>query len=469
MDRPFDVRMILEKEGVTAMEQYDLAVIGAGPGGYMAALEAAKLGQKTALFERRELGGTCLNRGCIPTKALLHAADLYASMRDAEKFGVFAENPAYDMEKMQVRKDEVVQKLRDGIAALMKKNKVTVYADTAAIAAPHTIRTGDGQEITAEKILIATGSVPALPPIPGADFANVMTSDELLSEKRVFPRLVIVGGGVIGMEFASLYQELGCQVTVVEFLDSILANMDKEISQNLKMIMKKRGVDIHTAAKVERITAKEDGTLVCHYLEKEKEQEAEADGILIATGRRANTEGLFADGFAVEMERGRILVDENGKTSVDSIYAAGDVTGGIMLAHAATAQAINEVHHMLGNPAPFEMSLVPGCVYTDPEIGSVGLTQDEAKKQGLDILVKKYPMSANGKTVLSDQDRGFIKVVAEKESGKILGAQMMCARATDMISQFTAAIANGLTVGQLAKVIYPHPTFSEGIGEALRG
>ncbi len=449
-------------------EQYDLAVIGAGPGGYMAAVEAAKLGMRTVLVEKRELGGTCLNRGCIPTKTILHSAHLFAQIRDAEKFGISTKDPAYDMEQIQRRKDEVVQKLRDGIASLMKKNKVAVVQGTAVITDSHTVLVDGTQELKAEKILITTGSEPALPPIPGADLADVETSDGMLDKKDVYHNLIIVGGGVIGMEFASIYNALGCRVVVIEFLDQILANFDKEISQNLKMIMKKRGVEIHTGARVGSIERRGDGKLICHYTEKEAEKEEAAEGILIATGRRACTAGLFADGFGVETERGKIVTDADGRTSVENIYAAGDVTGGAMLAHAATAQAVNAVRCMAGAEKLYDVTCIPGCVYTDPEIASVGLTQDEAKQKGIDVIVKKYPMSANGKTVLSDQERGFIKVVAEKETQKILGAQMMCARATDMISQFTTAIVNGLTLRQLAGVIYPHPTFSEAIGEAVR-
>lgn len=449
-------------------ESYDLAVIGAGPAGYTAALEAAKLGMRTVLLEKRELGGTCLNRGCIPTKTLLYSANLFAQTEAAEKFGVYAGSPAFDMGQIQRRKSEVILRLRDGIAMLMKKNRVTVLTGTAVITDTHTICVDGKQELSVEKILIASGSVPAIPPIPGAQLADVVTSDELLDRQEVYSSLVIVGGGVIGMEFASIYNALGSRVTVIEFLDNILANMDREISQNLKMIMKKRGVEIHTGSRVERITRNEDGKLVCHYLEKDERKEAVADGILIAAGRRANMEGLFADGFGVKTERGRIVTDEHGRTSMENIYAAGDVTGGVMLAHAAAAQAVNAVRYMAGEKPLYQLDCIPACVYTDPEIGSVGMTQEEAKRRNIPFLIRKYPMSANAKTVLTNQDRGFIIVVTEKESGKILGAQMMCARATDMISQFTAAIVNGMTVDQLAVVIYPHPSFSEAIGEAMR-
>lgn len=470
-------------------EQYDLVIIGAGPAGYMAAQESARRGMKTALIESRELGGTCLNRGCIPTKTILHAAGLYAQMKECGPLGIHAEGIRCDMAGIQAHKAEVIRQLRFGIASLMKKHKVTVYEGTGTILGAHevqvrsAVRSTETAEVKEERrepevlqakyILIATGSVPAIPPIPGAGLPDVVNSDELLSKKELYPRLTIVGGGVIGMEFASIYSALGCKVTVLEFLDRILANMDREISQNLKMILKKRGVEIQTGAQVEEITRGENRELICRYAQKGIETCVESDGVLLAVGRRANTEGLFADAegpgaLGIWMERGRICTDEFGRTGVPNIYAVGDVTGGIQLAHAATAQALNAVAHMAGETGSLRTDLIPGCVYTDPEIGSIGLTPDEAKAQGLSVITKKYPMSANGKTVLTGQDRGFIKVVADADTRRILGAQLMCARATDMIGEFGTAIVNGLTLEQMASVVRPHPTFNEAVGEAVR-
>lgn len=460
-------------------DNYGLVIIGGGPAGYEAAFDAAKNGIKTALVENRELGGTCLNRGCIPTKTLLHSAELFAEMKKSEALGISVEGLGVDMGKIQNRKREVLDQLRSGIEMLMKKNKIAVYYGTGTILNPHEVQVrGQGQEYTlaADNILIATGSVPSVPPIQGADLPNVHTSDTLLDNMKLYRSLTIIGGGVIGMEFASVYSALGVQVTVVEFLDRILANMDKEISQNLKMIMKKRGVDIHTSAKVEKIVERE-GVLVCCYSEKDKPQETVSDAILIATGRRANTEGLFGQEMEVSMERGRILVNELGQTSVPNIFAAGDVTPSVQLAHAASANARNIVAYLVHQNfaskekpfvQPYRSDLIPGCVYTNPEIGTIGYTQEEAKKLGEPVIIKKYPMSANGKTVLSGQDRGFIKVIALENGHRIIGAQMMCARATDMISQFETAIVNNLTLEQLGAVVHPHPTYSEAIGESVR-
>ena len=474
-------------------DKFDLVVIGAGPGGYEAAVEGVQKGMKVALVENRELGGTCLNRGCIPAKTILHTAELYHELQSGPSIGLTAREPVIDMEMVQKRKDEVLEQLRKGIASLMKTNRISVFYGTGTILDREHVKVALSGEKTGEKaeeqpdgqkqdqvvletghILIATGSVPACPPIPGSSLPGVVTSDGLLDKKDLFEHLIIIGGGVIGMEFASVYSSLGHGVTVIEALDRILPTMDKEIAQNLKMIMKKRNVDIHTGAKVEEILRTEDGAgLICRYVEKDKPCEARADGILIATGRRAYTGGLITDESSREvkdmaMERGRIITDEKYETSVPGIYAIGDVTGGIQLAHAATAQGRNAVAHMAGENMVIRTDIVPSCVYTNPEIGCVGISADEAKARGIEAVTKKYIMSANGKSILSQQERGFIKVVADSGSHRILGAQMMCARATDMISQFAVAIANELTLEDMAKVIFPHPTFSEGILEAVR-
>ena len=446
------------------MKEFDLIVIGAGPGGYEAALEAAAGGLHTALIEKKAVGGTCLNHGCIPTKALLHAAELYRGALEADTFGIRME-ASYDMAAMQARKNEVVGTLRQGIEARMKKAKVEVFSGVGTLTDPHTVQIGE-EQIRGEKILIATGSRVSVPPIPGAAYA--LTSDELLEVKAPFEHLLIIGGGVIGMEFASLYSALGRKVTVIEAMSRILPTLDKEISQSLKMLMKKRGVEIHTDARVMEIRADHS----CVFIEKEKEQTVQADGILICTGRRANTEGLFTGEPLVDMDRGRIVVNAVGQTSVPHIYAIGDVAVGprqkYMLAHEATAEGLNAVHHMLGQDADICLETMPACVYTEPEIASVGLTADQAKELGIAAESRKVPMSANGKTVVCGAERGFIKVVYGAEDHKILGAQMMCERATDMVSEFALAITRGLTMEEMARVVRPHPTFSEAITEVVR-
>ena len=462
------------------MEKYDLIIIGGGPGGYEAALEASKVyGMKVALVENRELGGTCLNRGCIPTKTLLHSADiLYELKNHGDVIGLKGlEDAGYDMAALNSRKNDVVEQLVSGIGSLMKAGKIAVYKGTGTILKRGLVQVslneGGTEELEAGNIMIATGSVPSMPPIPGADSPKVITSDELLDLDHPIDELVIIGGGVIGCEFASIFNALGTKVTIIEALPSIIANLDKEIGRSLSMILKKnRGIDIHTGATVTSL--REDGEKIfCCYTEKGAECEISGDLVLMSVGRRANTEGLVSDDSSdeikgLEMDRGKIIVNERFETSVPGIYAIGDVIGGIQLAHVATAEGRCAVAFMNDAEAPVDLKYVPSCIYTSPEIASVGISADEAKEQGLEVVTKKYPMSANGKTVLSLQDRGFIKVIADKETGRVLGAQMMCARATDMISQFSQAIVNGLALDDMARVIYPHPTFSEGIGESVR-
>lgn len=454
------------------MKEYQLIVIGAGPGGYEAAIRAAQLGLTTALIERRDVGGTCLNRGCIPTKAMLHSAQLYREAANFELFGLHTENTSFDWAKVHQRKNDVVVKLRTGIEQLIKANKIDFFNNSASILGENDVQLDQGEVIRGENILIATGSVPARPPIPGLDLPNVVTSDELLDDPHftqadsLAKEILIIGGGVIGVEFASVFSSFGCHVTIVEAMERILPTMDREISQSLNMVLKKRGVSIHTGAMVEKLEQDENGP-VCHFTEKGKAQAVPAQQVLVAIGRRPNTQGLFAEGFEVACERGRIVTDENFRTSVDSIYAIGDVTSKIQLAHMASAQGICAVHTIAGQKPPIDLRYVPGCIYTDPEIASVGITEDEAKQQGIPVKKGKFLMTGNGRSLIDEQERGFIKVLAHQETDVILGAQLMCSRATDIVAELATAIVNGLTCAQLAGVIRPHPTFCEGVTEAV--
>ena len=454
------------------MKEYQLIVIGAGPGGYEAAIRAAQLGLTTALIERRDVGGTCLNRGCIPTKAMLHSAQLYREAANFELFGLHTENTSFDWAKVHQRKNDVVVKLRTGIEQLIKANKIDFFNNSASILGKNDVQLDQGEVIRGENILIATGSVPARPPIPGLDLPNVVTSDELLDDPHftqadsLAKEILIIGGGVIGVEFASVFSSFGCHVTIVEAMERILPTMDREISQSLNMMLKKRGVSIHTGAMVEKLEQDENG-LVCHFTEKGKAQAVPAQQVLVAIGRRPNIQGLFAEGFEVACERGRIVTDENFRTSVDSIYAIGDVTSKIQLAHMASAQGICAVHIIAGQKPPIDLRYVPGCIYTDPEIASVGITEDEAKQQGIPVKKGKFLMTGNGRSLIDEQERGFIKVLAHQETDLILGAQLMCSRATDIVAELATAIVNGLTCAQLAGVIRPHPTFCEGVTEAV--
>lgn len=453
--------------------QYDLVIIGAGPGGYEAAYEAADFGMKVALVEKDLVGGTCLNRGCVPTKTMMHSSDAYRIATRSANIGVTAEGVKADLNRIIDRKCEVSETLRDGIMFLLKKKKVDFVAGTAKVTDGHTVEISGNDEVselTAANIMIATGSEPATPPIPGADLPGVLDSTGLLELRgEIMKDFVIIGGGVIGIEFATIYSDLGTNVTVVEAMDRLLPNMDKELGRSLKMNFKNRGIDTHTNAMVEKIEER-NGRLVCFYKEKDKVQEVEADHILVCTGRRPVTKGVFSAELEEKLlgARGFLQVDDCYRTEIPSIYGIGDAIGGTMLAHTATAEGRNAVAIMNGKEPEINMNVVAGCIYTSPEIASVGLTQDEAKEAGIDVITKKFPTSANGKTIIEELDRGFIKLVASKEDHTLLGAQLMCGRATDIIGELAVAIANGLTIEEVANTIHPHPTFVEAVCEAAR-
>lgn len=452
------------------MEQtFDLIVIGAGPGGYVAAIKAAKLGLRTAIAEKGRVGGTCLNRGCIPAKAMIHASSLYQEMKQSEAFGVFATDVTFDYEKILSYKEETTDKLCQGVDQLLQANQVTCIHGKAMVAKEGIVyveEEGTRTAYQAKKILLAAGSKPLLPPIEGLTLEGVLTSDGLFQLRHVPKSLLIIGGGVISVEFATVFQALGTEVTIVEAMPRLIPNMDKEISQNLKMILKKRGIDIHISASVQRIEKEEEG-LKCIFLEKDKEISISAQYVLCAVGRCPDTDGLFEPGTQPVMERGRVIVDEQFQTNLPGVYAIGDLIFGMQLAHTASAQGICVAEYIVGESPTIDLSIVPSCVYTNPEIASVGLTEDEAKEKGISIRTGKFIMSANGKSLISKEERGFIKIVAEENSNVILGAQMMCARATDMIGEFATAIANGLTAEQMQKSMRAHPTYNEAAGEAL--
>lgn len=459
-------------------EQYDLVIIGSGPGGYVAAIKSSQLGKKTALIEKRELGGTCLNLGCIPTKTLMHSSRLFYEMKSLQESGIIIDGIHLDMNKIQDRKEEVVLRIRKGIKSLLEANKVTIISGTATIMDDHNIVikhesdkgnniNQDVRQLYADNILIATGSKPFLPPIEGIKQENVVTSDELLSTRELmYHKLLIIGGGVIGVEFASIYQELGSQVEIVEAMDRILSSMDKEISQSLAMSLKKKGVKIHTKAVVKKISKMNDD-LRCEYEDNSGVHSIEADGILVAVGRKSNTCELFGPDFTLEMEGDKIKVNDHFETSKEHIYAIGDVIKGVQLAHAASAQGIIAVENIYGRKQSLDLCAIPYCIYTSPEVASVGFTEEEAKGKGYSVKTGKYPMLGNSKTILSGDERGYIKVVCDSTSNRILGAQMICARATDMINELSTAIVNGLTTDDLSRVIRPHPTYGEAITEAI--
>lgn len=451
---------------------YDIAIIGGGPGGYTAAEKAAKAGLQVVLFEQEDLGGTCLNRGCMPTKALLHSAETFAALSHAQDLGVHTQGASYDFAAMHQRKAQVVETLRQGVEKLMKANKITVVHGQACIQKAGVV-TCNEETYEVRDILIATGSKVAYPPIPGIDLPGVYNSRDMLQGNgQDFSSLVIIGGGVVGVEFASIYRCLGCQVTLLEAADHILPFMDREIAQRLTMILKKQGVTVEAKAMVQRIEGYPDAMTVTYTDKKGAEHQITAQGVLAAAGRIANLDGLFGPDFSLELDRGAVVGDEIGRTSVPHVYVIGDAKArNIQLAHVASAQGENVIADILGKRPPLDMSVVPSCVYTVPEIASVGLTEEKAKADGIAVKTGKYLTGANGKCLIEGTESGYVKLVTDSATGRLLGAQLVCPRATDMVGELTVAIQKGLTAADLAQVIHPHPTFSEmlfGAAEGLR-
>lgn len=453
------------------MSDYQLIVIGAGPGGYTAALQAAKRGLRTAVVERREVGGTCLNRGCIPTKTLLHASQVYFDAKHSAPIGVHVGEISVDLGEMFAYKRNVSAQLREGIETFLAKAKVDVLAGTAVISAPGTVvvtgTDGESTTYTADHILAATGSVPLCPPIPGLDLPGVLTSDQLLEgTDALYDSIVIMGGGVIGVEFATFYNNLGCQVTLVEGASRLLPTMDKELGQNLGQLLKKRGVEVLTSAMVQRVEQGENG-LVVTVEQKGKEKQVAGQVVLCAIGRVPAWEGLFAPELTPEQVGKRLKVDETYQTSIPTVYAIGDLSAEIPLAHVASAQAVACVNLLCGEDVQTDLNVVPSCIYSSPEIAVVGLTEAEAKEQGIDAVTGKCIMFRNARTMIEDPGRCFMKLVADKESHEILGAQLMCQHASDMISQISEAMVNHLTAEQMLRTMRPHPSFEEAMLEAL--
>ena len=453
------------------MNDYQLFVIGAGPGGYSAALRAAQLGMKTAVAECREAGGTCLNRGCIPAKTLLHASDVYRSAVHGAELGVHIDGARADMPEIFAYKRRVSETLVSGVEGLLKNAKVPLLRGRARITAPHTVEvTGeDGvKTYTADNILIATGSVPARPPIPGLDLPGVMTSDELLEgTDHLYKSIVIIGGGVIGIEFATFYLDLGCDVTIIEGLDRLLPTLDRELGQNLAMSMKKQGARVFLKSTVESVERGENG-LTVRFDEKGEKKSVTGETVLCAIGRRPYHEGLFAEGLAPETDGRSLRVNDRFETSIPGVYAVGDVSSRYQLAHVAAAQGTACVEMLCGVENGTNLDLVPSCIYCRPEIAAVGMTEAEAKAAGIPVKVGKCVMGGNARSLLADAGRSFMKIVANAETGELLGAHLMCLNSTDMISEISGAIADHLTARKMLHAIRPHPTFEEALSDALR-
>ena len=447
---------------------YDLAIIGGGPAGYVAAENAGAKGLKTILFEKKELGGVCLNEGCIPTKTLLYSAKMYEHAQGGKKYGVTAENVVFDYKKIADRKTKVVRKLVAGIKMKMELNNVEVVRGNAFIESgdEKCIRITCGeQSYEAARLLICTGSEAFVPPIPGIDSNGaVLTNREILALTTAPESLVVIGGGVIGMEFASFYNSLGIPVTVIEMLPEILSGMDKEIAEMLRGIYAKRGVKFCLGCKV---TAIEGNTV--HYTDSEGNVlTAEGDKILVSVGRRAVTKGFGLENIAVEADRG-IKVNGHMQTTMPNVYAAGDVTGFSLLAHTASREAEVAVNHILGKEDRMEYNAIPGIVYTNPEVSSVGMSEEQAAAAGIEYRISKLPMTYSGRFVAENEGQmGLCKILTDKEE-KIIGVHMLGNPSGEFICAACVAITNGLTVESLRRTVFPHPTVSEIIKEGLFG
>jgi dihydrolipoamide dehydrogenase len=447
--------------------KYDVVVIGAGPGGYPAAIRAAQRGAKVAIVEKEKVGGTCLNWGCIPTKTLLASTELIALAREAEKFGVKIGSIEADWTAIQERKQNVTDTLVGGILQLLKANKIDLIEGLGTITTDKkvAVKTADGDIVLeAGKIIIATGSDPA--ELPTFDFSqpSVMTSTDALALTSVPKKLIIVGSGVIGSEFACIFSTLGTEIVMVELMDRMLPTEDSRIAKQMKSSFRKAGVEVKTQTTVAKVLEyREDGIKV----ELSSGETLEADKLLVSIGRKFNSDGLGLKELGVEMdERGRIIADQQMETSVDGIYAIGDVVGGILLAHTATFEGLVAAENATGGRALMDYSVVPACIFTTPEIGSVGMNTDRAAEQGIDVKVSRFSFGALGKAMAMGEDRGFVQLVIDSKTDKILGAQIMGPHASDLIHEVAVAMKLGATSADIGNTIHAHPSLPEAIMEA---
>ncbi|MCY7981941.1 dihydrolipoyl dehydrogenase [Bacillus inaquosorum] len=460
--------------------EYDVVILGGGTGGYVAAIRAAQLGLKTAVVEKEKLGGTCLHKGCIPSKALLRSAEVYRTAREADQFGVETEGVSLNFEKVQQRKQAVVDKLAAGVNHLMKKGKIDVYNGYGRILGPSifspmpgtiSVERGNGEEndmLIPKQVIIATGSRPRMLPGLEADGKHVLTSDEALQMEELPKSIIIVGGGVIGIEWASMLHDFGVKVTVIEYADRILPTEDQDISKEMESLLKKKGIQFVTGTKVLPDTMAKTSDDISIQAEKDGETVTySAEKMLVSIGRQANIEGIGIENTDIVTENGVISVNENCQTKESHIYAIGDVIGGLQLAHVASHEGIIAVEHFAGlNPHPLDPTLVPKCIYSSLEAASVGLTEEEAKAKGHNVKIGKFPFMAIGKALVYGESDGFVKIVADRDTDDILGVHMIGPHVTDMISEAGLAKVLDATPWEVGQTIHPHPTLSEAIGEA---
>jgi len=444
---------------------YDITVIGGGPGGYESAIKAAQLGKKVCIVESTHFGGVCLNEGCIPTKTLIKTANVFHETKTANKFaveGVDVENIKVSMQKLQKRKNTVVSQLVNGVKALLKGNKVTIVEGKAVFVDKNTIVVGD-KKITSEYFVIATGSNTFMPPfITQEGKTNIITSKEALDLDYVPETIAIIGGGVIGVEFAYLLSRLGSKVYVLELMDKILPMVDEEVSNMAKKRLVSEGTTFYTGAKVKKVS----GNNVMYEL-KGKEEFVTADVVLMAVGRTPNTDGLNAEGIGIEFNKKAIKTDNSLRTNIPNIYAIGDVNGKVMLAHTASHEGIIAAENICGENKIISYDKIPSCIYIDPEIACIGLTEVAAKEKYKNVKVGKFPMVANGKSLVEGDTEGIFKVIIDGESNEILGVHLYGKHTTDMISEIALAMTLEATAEEVIGTIHPHPTVSEAVAEAF--
>lgn len=448
----------------------DLIVIGAGPGGYVAAIRAAQLGMKVVIVEKDACGGTCLNYGCIPTKALYKNAQVVNYMDHSNEFGIQIDGYKLDMEQVQARKNKIVKTLTGGVEYLLKSNKVTIEKGTAKIIKAGLVevtgKDGTVKKLEGKRILIASGSKSSRLPIEGMDLKGVITSKEALNMKQVPKEIVIIGGGVIGIEFAGIYQSFGAKVTVVEFMPHIIPNVDVEITGRLKTLLERRGISIMTGSKVEKIEKKGKDFSVQVDTNGAKQNLACGE-VLVSTGREMDVEGLNLDALGIRYDRKGIQVDDDYQTNIAGIYAIGDVTGRMMLAPVASEEGKVAVERMSGEKSEVDYDLIPNSIFTFPDVSSIGLSEEQVKEQGIDYITSKYQFSGNGKALTMNDAEGMVKVIAAKDKSKILGVHIIGPNASDLIAEAAIAMNGMFTVEEAAEVMHGHPTLSEAFDEAM--
>lgn len=455
------------------MSQFDVTVIGSGPGGYVAAIRCAQLGLKTAIIEKYPtMGGTCLNVGCIPSKALLDSSEHFENAKhNFANHGILINEPTADLARMIARKDEVVEQTTKGIQFLMDKNKITVFEGVGSFESSTQVKVtkndGTSEVLDSKYIIIATGSKPSSLPFITIDKERIITSTEALKLKEIPKHLVVIGGGVIGLELGSVYKRLGSEVTVVEFMDKIIPTMDGALSKELNKVLKKQGMKFMLSTAVQAVERNGDSVKVTAKDKKGEEVVVEGDYVLVSVGRKPYTDGLSIEKAGVDLdERGRVKTNEHLQTNVANIYAIGDVVAGAMLAHKASEEGVLVAEQLAGQKPHINYNLIPGVVYTWPEVAAVGKTEEQLKAEGVAIKVGNFPMRALGRSRASGDLDGFVKIIADEKTDEVLGVHMIGARAADMIAAAVTAMEFRASAEDISRMSHAHPTFAEAIKEA---